>query len=139
MENRVSLRKENRTKQFILFEVEVMEVSIFKIPVVIRNIIDQFLVDLECSTIVTEEIKRLDEVYYDPHIGYADGLLGVLQEKHYIAVNVIYYEQVYRDNSTFAFESQFFPHCSLIMYYLQQEKQGIQYPPKREKPAINGY
>ena len=107
-----------------------MEVSIFKLPVVIRNIIDKFLIDLECSTIVTNELKNHNDLPYDSFLGYCVGLKGILQDKNYTANNVLAYEKVYRDNPTRAFESQFFPYCGLIMYYLQQENPGIQYPPK---------
>ena len=113
-----------------------MEVSIFKIPVVIRTIIEKFLIDLECSTIVAEKMKSFNAGYFDPFMGYSDGLLGVLQDKDYIANNVLEYEKVYRDNPTRAFESQFFPHCGLIMYYLRQENPGIQYPPKTKAPRV---
>ena len=71
-------------------EAEVMEVSIFKLPVVIRKIIDHFIIDLECSTIVTDAMKRLE--FCDDQ---RNELLLFLQEKKRVITNVKFYAKYF--------------------------------------------
>jgi hypothetical protein len=117
----------------------VVEPSLFKLPLPLRKLVLEYEIAFNCIDAVTRSIQELRLVPYDPYIGYSTGLMEVLQNKEYVAINICAYDAAYKRDAVSAHEQHIFPHCSLVLHYLRQEADfNTKYPAKREAPHLNG-